>query len=98
MPQPVLKMTLDKMQRPARSRRLSILRSRRFTIPEAVCGSGSWRDGELVEMRHAVCLGPKRDLAGAREGAIGHGEQNLAIEGYGEPVAVGVHAQRMPGI
>lgn len=59
---------------------------------------GTRRDGELIEMRHAVRLGPKRDLATAREGPIGHREKHLAIEGYSEPVIIGAQIERVPGV
>src|SRR5258706_11524919 len=43
-------------------------------------GSSQRLDGELIEVRDAVGLGPQRDLAGVDERRIGRAEQRLVVE------------------
>src|SRR5258705_9683408 len=49
--------------------------------------SPSWQypDFDAIEARYAVGLGPERDLAGARDGPVGSGEQFFAIKRDREP-------------
>src|SRR6185295_16558283 len=58
----------------------------------------SWQrpDFDLIETRHAVGFGPERDPARAREGPVGRGEQRLAVERDGEPLAFGAETEPVP--
>src|SRR4051812_7593132 len=53
-------------------------------------------DSELVEVGHAVRLGPERHLTEPGESPVRHAEQWLAIEGSRESVAFGAQRERMP--
>src|SRR6266581_502391 len=53
-------------------------------------------DRDRVEMRHAVRLGPQRDLTWGGEGLVLGGKEWLAIERNGEPVPFGAQAEGVP--
>src|SRR4051794_5045759 len=54
------------------------------------------RDRDRVEMGDAVGLGPQRDFARGREGAVLGREQSLTFERNGETVAFGAQSEGMP--
>src|SRR5467141_2595947 len=60
--------------------------------------SPSWQcpDFDAIEPRYAVGLGPERDLAGARDGPVGSGEQFFAVKRDREPRTLCPQAELVP--
>src|SRR6266446_9384594 len=58
----------------------------------------SWQrpDFDAIEARYTVGLGPERDLASARDGPVGSGEQFFAVKRDREPWTLRPQAELVP--